>query len=57
MAEIQTLTDIYCPICQRVIVPSNLEEVEDGKHDGYIYVHDDVVHEDDDLEALSKGIN
>ena len=40
-------TKQYCPYCKRDILPSNTEEVEDGDHDGYIFVHDDVDHPDD----------
>jgi hypothetical protein len=47
----------YCPICERVITASNIEEAESGEHDGYIFVHDDIIHSDDDLDALSYGIN
>jgi len=50
------MTTKYCPICQRDIEPSNKEEVEQGLHDGYIYVHDDIVHTDDDIEALENGV-
>lgn len=48
---------VYCPICQREIMPSNIEEVRAGTHDGFIYVHDDVAHSDEDVEAIHKGIN
>ena len=50
-------TEQYCPICQRVIVASNIEEVTDNEHDGYIFIHDELPHGDDDIEALSWGIN
>ena len=48
--------EIYCPICQRVIVAVNVEDVENGDDDGYLYVHDDIVHTDSDLEALHAGV-
>ena len=48
--------DKYCPICARVIIPSNLKEVFCGEHDGFIYVHDDVFHYRDDLSALNHGV-
>lgn len=48
---------IYWPVCQRVIYAENVEEVKSGEHDGFLYVHDDVPHDDDDLEALENGIN
>jgi hypothetical protein len=37
----------YCPFCQRVIYPSNVDEFMNGEHDGFIFVHDDVPHDDD----------
>ena len=46
----------YCPICARVIVAENIEEVESGEHDGYLFVHDDIVHDDDDIDALANGV-
>ena len=47
----------YCPICKRIIVASNIEEVKNGEHDGYLFVHDEGIHTDSDIEALSYGIN
>jgi len=47
---------IYCPICGRDIEPENAEEVELGENGGYIYVHDDIPHEEDDLKSLFTGI-
>lgn len=57
----KTMSDLkdyeqYCPICQRVIVAENIEDVENGEHDGYLFVHDDVVHDDDDIDALANGV-
>ncbi len=46
----------YCPICARVIVAENIEEVESGEHDSYLFVHDDIVHDDDDIDALENGV-
>lgn len=48
--------DQYCPICSRWVAPINEKEVDAGEHDGFIYVHDDIDHEDEDLEALENGI-
>ncbi len=48
--------EIYCPICQRVIIASNIEDVENGNDDGYVFVHDDIVHTDSDLNALHRGL-
>jgi len=50
------MTAKYCPICHRHIEPSNKEEVEQRLHDFYIYIHDDIVHTDDDIEALDNGV-
>lgn len=47
---------IYCPVCGRDIEPENLDEVELGEHDGFIYVHDDIEHGEDDLSALLSGV-
>ena len=49
-------TQEYCPVCQRYINASNIEEVESGEYDGYIFVHDDVPHSDEDWEAINRGI-
>ena len=38
---------VYCQHCKRIIEPANKVEVELGEHDGYIYVHDAVVHPED----------
>ena len=46
----------YCPICGRTIVAVNIEDVESGEHDGYLFVHDDIVHDDDDIDALENGV-
>ena len=48
--------EIYCPICKRYITPENQEEVDSGEHEGFIYVHDDIAHGDDDIEALENGV-
>lgn len=55
--ESKIKSSIYCPICQRVIVASNIKEVESGEHDGYLFVHDEGVHSDDDIKAVNHGIN
>ena len=51
-----TQYDQYCPVCARNITPENIEEYEAGEHDSLIYVHDDIVHDDDDIDALSMGV-
>lgn len=48
---------IYCPICKKQIEAENLAEVDLGEHDGYLFVHDDVPHSDEDIETLTHGIN
>lgn len=47
---------LYCPICGRDIYPDNAAEVESGEHGGYIYVHDDISHSEEDIAALWVGI-
>ena len=47
---------IYCPICERYISPENQNEVDSGEHEGFIYVHADISHGDDDIEALENGV-
>ena len=37
----------YCPFCQRDIEASNTKEVEAGECGEYIFVHDDVPHDED----------
>ena len=46
----------YCPICGRDIEASNTEQVESGESDTYLFIHDDIVHEEDDIIALEYGI-
>ena len=47
---------LYCPVCQRFVLAANIEEVRQGKHTGYIFVHDKKPHSDSDMAALSRGI-
>jgi len=49
-------TEIYCPVCQRDLEATNVERVSEGLDDSYIFVHDDIVHADNDIEALEHGI-
>ena len=44
----------YCPICQKTISPSNLGEVLVGEHDGYIFMHDDIDHQDDVIGMIKN---
>jgi formate dehydrogenase maturation protein FdhE len=46
----------YCPVCGRNIVADNVAEFQAGEHDGYLFVHDDIPHSDEDMEALSAGV-
>ena len=48
---------LYCPVCARTIFAGNVEDVRTGKHDGFIFTHDDVPHKDSDIDALEHGIN
>lgn len=45
----------YCHICGRDLYPENEAEVESGEHDFFIYVHDEVPH-DDDFYEWSNGL-
>ena len=49
-------SSIYCPMCGRMIYASNFWEVAAGEHDGYVLIHDDIPHSDDDLKALERGV-
>lgn len=49
--------EMYCPVCACIIEASNIAQVSDGDHDSYIFVHKDIVHSDDDLSAISNGMN
>jgi len=48
---------IYCPVCECDLEPVNQPEVDNGEHDGLIYIHKDKPHYDSDIEALEHGIN
>lgn len=53
-------SEIYCPICDRVIIAENKDAVIAGIHDAYIFVHDDIPHADwfdEDFEAMKNGVN
>lgn len=54
---IRKAKEMYCPICQKNLYPTNIEEVIEGEHDGFIYLHDDIDHEESDIDALFNGIN
>lgn len=47
---------IYCPICSRHIVAVNAADVESGEDHSHVFVHDDITHGDDDIFALSMGV-
>ena len=48
--------ELYCPVCGRVLKANNSKEVDIGLHDGFIFVHDEVPHNDSDIDALEVGI-
>jgi uncharacterized Zn finger protein (UPF0148 family) len=48
--------EIYCPICGRHITASNIEEVESGEHEGFIFIHKDIPHTETDIDALNTGV-
>jgi len=43
----------YCPICRRNVP---VEVYTDGEYEWTVTIHDDIEHDDDDLEALGMGI-
>ena len=47
---------MYCPICQKHLEPEDLGDITNYQHTGKIYLHEDVEHSDEDMEALSYGI-
>ena len=47
---------IYCPVCGRWILADNVDEIESGENDYRIFVHDDVPHNESDMDALSAGL-
>lgn len=49
-------SQIYCPVCGRVLNAANADKVESGEHDSYVFVHDDIPHGNDDIDALEVGI-
>ena len=49
--------ELYCPVCQQVLIASNVIEVERGEHNGYVFVHEDIPHDDENMAAISAGIN
>ena len=44
---------VYCPVCGKMLEAVNIEDVENGDDDGYLFVHDEIVHTDSDLDALN----
>ena len=48
---------IYCPICGRNLYATNRVEVEAGEDDSFIFIHDEIPHDDSDIQALGYGIN
>jgi hypothetical protein len=47
---------VYCPVCGKMLEAVNIEDVENGDDDGYLFVHDEIVHTDSDLDALNTGL-
>jgi len=50
------MDEIYCPICERWISAHNKEAVANGDEKCWIYVHENKLHSDDDIEALENGV-
>lgn len=55
-STVKTGSVVYCPICSRSITAENVTEVNSGEQDSYIFVHDDVVHDADDIQAIGSGV-
>ena len=51
------MNSVYCPVCQKTLIAENTEEVESGEHDRFIFVHDNIVHTDDESATVNSGIN
>lgn len=47
---------IYCEKCNRVLTPSNLEDVEKGIVENYIYIHDQVDHDGKPLHEIISTV-
>ena len=47
---------VYCPVCGKTLEAVNIEDVENGDDDGYLFVHDDIAHTDSDFDALNTGL-
>jgi hypothetical protein len=47
----------YCPICRKILTASNMEEVENLEHDGYLFKHDELPHTENDIDALRNMIS
>lgn len=47
----------YCPLCRRWLEAVNIEDVKKGRANSYVFVHDNVIHEPEDVIALAYGIN
>lgn len=45
-------SEIYCPVCGRTIKAINSDEFDRTEHDGYIFVHDEIPHDNSDIDAL-----
>lgn len=47
---------LYCPVCGRTLTAINTDDVESGEASGYVFVHDEIPHSDEDMAALERGI-
>ena len=50
------MSEIYCPICEKWIIAHNKEAIANGDPICFIYVHENKLHTDDDIEALESGV-
>lgn len=50
-------SQLYCPVCGRTLIAEGPEEHGLSDDDGLVFVHDDVPHDESDMQALFNGIN
>jgi hypothetical protein len=48
---------LYCPICARLIVAANKDEVLAQQGLRFVFVHDERPHTDEDLIMLEHGVH
>ena len=49
--------EMYCPVCGETLTAENIVEVKNKTHDGFIFIHKDVPHSEEEIAALEHGVN